>query len=133
MKTKEQAAFKLQLLELRKRLLGEVGKAEEALREDVVKPGEISSVPTHPADEDVEGLDAEIAIAHNEEMLLVQRAGGDEINSVLSQPMHRSVRPVLHRQLRFQINQVHLGQLEHARRIRQRRGRRHNLVRLHGK
>ncbi len=36
MKTKGQASFKLQLLELRKRLLREVGKAEEALREDVV-------------------------------------------------------------------------------------------------
>ncbi len=72
MKTKEQASFQSQLLELRKRLRREVGKAEEALREDVVKPGEISSVPTHPADEDVEGLDAEIAIAHNEEFLLEQ-------------------------------------------------------------
>ena len=70
MTTKEQASFKLQLLELRKRLLREVGKTEEALREDIVKPGEISSVPTHPADEDVEGLDSEIAIAHNEEFLL---------------------------------------------------------------
>jgi RNA polymerase-binding transcription factor DksA len=42
------------------------------LREDVVKPGDISSVPTHPADQDVEGLDSEIAISQNEEMLLEQ-------------------------------------------------------------
>ncbi len=72
MKAKEHAGFKSQLLELRKRLLQEVGATEDALREDVVKPGEISSVPTHPADEDVEGLDAEIAIAHNQELLLEQ-------------------------------------------------------------
>jgi RNA polymerase-binding protein DksA len=72
MKTKEQACFKLELLELRSRLLREVGTTEESLREDVVKPGEISSVPTHPADEDVEGLDVEIAIAHNEQFLLEQ-------------------------------------------------------------
>jgi len=72
MEKKVRAGFKLQLLELRDRLRREVGKAEEALREDVVKPGEFSSVPTHPADEDVEGLDAEIAIAHNEEFLLEQ-------------------------------------------------------------
>jgi len=42
------------------------------LRQDVVKPGDITSVPTHPADDDVEGLDAEIAIAQNEELLLEQ-------------------------------------------------------------
>lgn len=72
MEKNEQAGFKLELLELHKRLLREVETAEEALREDVDKPGEISSVPTHPADEDVEGLDAEIAIAHNQEFLLEQ-------------------------------------------------------------
>ena len=39
---------------------------------DVVKPGDITSLPTHPADQDVEGLDAEIGIAENEELLLEQ-------------------------------------------------------------
>jgi len=72
MERKEQAGFKLQLLALRNRLLRDVDSAEQALREDVVKPGEISSVRTHPADQDVEGLDAEIAIAQNEEVLLEQ-------------------------------------------------------------
>jgi DnaK suppressor protein len=72
MDKKEQTRFELQLLELRKRLLREVDSAEEALRDDVVKPGEISSLPTHPADDDVEGLDSEIAIAQNEEFLLEQ-------------------------------------------------------------
>ena len=72
MKKQEQAGFKPRLLELRKRLLREVDSAEESLREDVVKTGEISSVPTHPADQDVEGLDAEIATAQNEELLLEQ-------------------------------------------------------------
>jgi DnaK suppressor protein len=72
MKKKEQAGFELQLIELRKRLLREVDSSEEALREDVVKPGEITSLPTHPADQDVEGLDSEIAISQNEELLLEQ-------------------------------------------------------------
>ena len=72
MEKKEQAGFELQLIELRKRLLREVGSDEEALREDVVKPGDITSVATHPADQDVEGLDSEIAISQNEEMLLEQ-------------------------------------------------------------
>ena len=53
MEKEEQANFKLQLLELRKRLLREVGMVEEALRDDVITPGNISSVPTHPADQDV--------------------------------------------------------------------------------
>jgi RNA polymerase-binding protein DksA len=72
MEKSEQAGFELQLLELRKRLLRQLDTAEEAMREDVIKPGDISSVPTHPADQDVEGLDAEIAIAQNEELLLEQ-------------------------------------------------------------
>jgi DnaK suppressor protein len=72
MNEKEQSGFKLRLLALRKRLLREVDSAEQALREDVVKPGDITSVPTHPADQDVEGLDSEIAIAQNEELLLEQ-------------------------------------------------------------
>ena len=72
MKHKERAGFELQLIELRKRLIWEVNSAEEALREDVVKPGDITSLPTHPADADVEGLDKNIAIAQNEELLLEQ-------------------------------------------------------------
>jgi DnaK suppressor protein len=72
MEKQEQARFKLQLFELRTRLRRSVGTAEKALREDVVKPGDITSVPTHPADQDVEGLDAEIGIAENEELLLEQ-------------------------------------------------------------
>jgi RNA polymerase-binding protein DksA len=72
MKNSEFAGIKSQLLELRTRLLLEVNSAERALREDVVKVGEISSVPTHPADQDVEGSDTEVAIAQNEELLLEQ-------------------------------------------------------------
>jgi len=72
MEKNEQAGFELKLLELRKRLRREVDSTEEALREDVDKPGEISNLPTHPADQDVEGLDSEIAIAQNEALLLEQ-------------------------------------------------------------
>ena len=72
MQKKEQAGFKSQLVEIRTRLTREVTAAEEALRQDVFAPGDITTVPTHPADNDVEGLDAEIAIAQNEELLLEQ-------------------------------------------------------------
>jgi DnaK suppressor protein len=63
---------KLQLLELQKRLVREVDMAEEAMREDVVAPGAVSTIPTHPADQAAEGLDVEIAVAQNEELLLVE-------------------------------------------------------------
>ncbi len=72
MEKKDLAEFKLRLIELRDRLPREVDASEEALREDVDKPGEISSLPTHLADRDAEGADAEIAIAQNEELLFEQ-------------------------------------------------------------
>ena len=72
MNHRKQADFESQLLALRKRLVHEVDSAEESFREDVVKPGDISSLPTHPADADVEGLDSAVAIAQNEELILEQ-------------------------------------------------------------
>lgn len=72
MTTNEQAGLELQLIEMRKRLLHEVDSSEEALREDVVKSGQVSSLPTHAADADVEGLDSQVAISLNEESLLEQ-------------------------------------------------------------
>ena len=68
----ERAELELQLIEMRKRLLQAVDSAEDALREDVVKSGQISSLPTHAGDADVEGLDSQVAISLNEESLLEQ-------------------------------------------------------------
>ena len=45
-------------------------------------------------------------------MLLVQRAGGDEIYAVVRQAMNRSVRPVFGRQLGIRIYETHQWQLE---------------------
>jgi DnaK suppressor protein len=70
MKRDEQESYRPRLLELRTRLVQSVKLAEQALREDVVKPGDVSHVHTHPADQDVEGMDEQIAIAHVEEGLL---------------------------------------------------------------
>jgi DnaK suppressor protein len=72
MKPHDQAIYRTRLLELRKRLMREVNASEEALREDVMTPGGTTAVPTHPADEDAEGLDAEVAISQNEQRLLDQ-------------------------------------------------------------
>jgi RNA polymerase-binding protein DksA len=74
----DQTAYKSQLLELRKRLSHEVEMAEEALREDVSPPGEVSAVPSHPADVAVEGFDKEVAIAQNEEQMLEDVEGALE-------------------------------------------------------
>jgi RNA polymerase-binding protein DksA len=61
---------KARLLALRERLTGQVNAIEDALREDISAHGEPTTVPTHPADADVEGLDEQIALAQNEEQLL---------------------------------------------------------------
>ncbi|MBI3839943.1 MAG: TraR/DksA C4-type zinc finger protein [Planctomycetia bacterium] len=70
MERHQQAAYKPRLLELRRRLMREVNMAEEALREDLMAPGEVSTMPTHPADVANEGVDEEISIAQNEERML---------------------------------------------------------------
>lgn len=48
----------------------EVGTVEDALREDVITAGDTSAVPSHPADQDVEGFDEQVILAQNEEQLL---------------------------------------------------------------
>ena len=48
----------------------EVGTVEEALLEDVMTAGDTSAVPSHPADQDVEGFDEQVIFAQNEEQLL---------------------------------------------------------------
>lgn len=70
MNTDTQAAYRRRLLDLRDRLIREVDRTEEALREDVLAPGEHAALPTHPADKDAEGIDEKIAIAQNEEQIL---------------------------------------------------------------
>jgi RNA polymerase-binding protein DksA len=57
---------------MRERLMRSVDLIEEGLRENVVTPGGMSSVPTHPGDADVEGMDAQIEIAQNEAGLFEQ-------------------------------------------------------------
>ncbi|HEX3725667.1 MAG TPA: TraR/DksA C4-type zinc finger protein [Pirellulales bacterium] len=70
MEKNQQATYRSWLLDLRDNLRRNVNTAEDALREDVMATGDITTVPTHPADMDAEGLDVEVAIARNEESLL---------------------------------------------------------------
>ena len=66
----ELSVYQSGLFALRSRLLREVDTVEEALREDVIAPGDTSAVPSHPADRDVEGFDEQVILAQNEEQLL---------------------------------------------------------------
>jgi DnaK suppressor protein len=70
MRRAELESFKKTLLELRGRILGEVHRIEQAIVETVQAPGNISSLPTHNADFDTEGVDVEIALAQNEDAIL---------------------------------------------------------------
>lgn len=70
MEKSELRTYQSRLFELRSRLLREVGTVEEALLEDVMTAGDTSAVPSHPADQDVEGFDEQVVLAQNEEHLL---------------------------------------------------------------
>jgi DnaK suppressor protein len=72
MRQAELESFKATLIELRGRILGEVQRIEQAIIETVQAPGDISSLPTHNADFDTEGVDVEIALAQNEDAILGQ-------------------------------------------------------------
>jgi RNA polymerase-binding protein DksA len=67
-----QRAYKPPLIELRKRLIQEVRSTEEALREDIMTPGDHAPSRMHPGDQDAEGMAEQLAIVHNEEHLLEQ-------------------------------------------------------------
>ncbi len=62
MNPSERDKYRERLLEMQDRLLGEVNSMGEDIRETVRKPGENSALPTHPGDQDSEGLDAELSM-----------------------------------------------------------------------
>jgi RNA polymerase-binding protein DksA len=70
MNQSELRACQSRLFKMRARLMREVGMIEEELREDVLAPGDPSPISSHPADEDIEGFDEQVALAQNEEQLL---------------------------------------------------------------
>jgi DnaK suppressor protein len=62
--------YKQRLVKMREQLTEEVNRMIGGMQDEVNRPGDISTVPTHNADRDVEGLDRELALIHNEEGLL---------------------------------------------------------------
>ena len=69
MQTSQLGKYREQLLELRDRLRDDIARRNERLPEVAFKPGDISNAPTHNADEDSEGLTAEIALGGNQEQI----------------------------------------------------------------
>lgn len=65
------------LLEIRNRLREDIERRAEAVAEDVQAPGDISRLPTHPADRDTEGLASEMATG------LVQQREMESVNAAL--------------------------------------------------
>jgi DnaK suppressor protein len=59
--------YRTRLLDIQARLRNDVNRMIEAAAEDIRKPGDLSNVPTHNADQDAEGLDSEIALIQNEQ------------------------------------------------------------------
>ena len=70
MRKRDLEKFRPRLFEMRAELIHEVQRIEEAIQEDLQTPGDISHLPTHNADSDAEGIDAQIALAQNEEGIL---------------------------------------------------------------
>ena len=64
--------YKVRLFEMRAELTNTVNDIETAIRETVVAPGDVSTLPTHPANFDSEGLDRNVALAQNEAQVLEQ-------------------------------------------------------------
>jgi DnaK suppressor protein len=70
--------YKERLLALRERLREDVRSRVARVPEQIHTPGDISDVPTHTADNDVEGIDSEVAVGG------IQIAELNEISAALS-------------------------------------------------
>jgi RNA polymerase-binding protein DksA len=70
MKTAALEEQREKLIDMRRRIEREFNRAAEAIAQDIAAPGELSHLPTHPADQDVEGLDVEVAVGHTQDEML---------------------------------------------------------------
>ena len=65
-------AHRTRLLTLRDRLTNQITEMIEQVPDLINPPGDASTVPTHNADRDTEGLEKEVALVNNEEGILEQ-------------------------------------------------------------
>jgi DnaK suppressor protein len=59
--------YKRKLIDLEDRLEGEVHRLVDAIPDEVNSPGELSNVPTHNADRDVELFETDVEVLRNEQ------------------------------------------------------------------
>jgi DnaK suppressor protein len=59
--------YKRKLIDLEDRLDGEVHRLVDAIPDEVNSPGELSNVPTHNADRDVELFETDVEVLRNEQ------------------------------------------------------------------
>jgi RNA polymerase-binding protein DksA len=67
--------FRGKLVDMQTRLAAQINVIDQALAEDIRAAGDLSNIPTHPADRDSESLDSEIAVAESEGAILEQVEG----------------------------------------------------------
>jgi DnaK suppressor protein len=60
---------KQRLLDMQSRLTNEVNRMVEAVPDDLHAPGALSHMPTHLADQAMDGIDAELTLIQNEQEL----------------------------------------------------------------
>lgn len=70
MKTQTVNRFETQLLEMRDRLRSDIQDRVDLVPEQLHTPGDVTNLPTHKADNDVEGLDVEVATGAVQSQLL---------------------------------------------------------------
>jgi DnaK suppressor protein len=64
--------YKSKLLEMRDHLTGEIRRLDETVSEHEQTAGDLSHVPSHPADRDSEGIETTVAVEHTEWQMLNQ-------------------------------------------------------------
>jgi RNA polymerase-binding transcription factor DksA len=71
--------YKQKLLVMRDHFTDEIRRLGDAVAEHERSAGDLSHVPTHPADRDSEGIETTVAMEHNEWQML------DQVNTALTQ------------------------------------------------
>ena len=72
MKSDAARRYKDKLVAMREHLTNEIRQLDEAVRLHERTPGDLSDVPSHPADRDSEGIETNVAVEHTEWQILNQ-------------------------------------------------------------
>lgn len=65
-------SYKQKLVEMRARLTSEIGQLDDAVAKHAQVAGDLSHLPSHPADRDSEGIKTSVTLEHAERRILNQ-------------------------------------------------------------